>query len=81
VLVFDSTGSSQMVLKYTFDNIEMLKVTDANMNVFDSTSTLQMELKYTFDNMGGEMLEVEVANMNAFGGVAACGEMQSLLSY
>jgi NADPH-dependent curcumin reductase CurA len=57
---------------------EMLKVTDANMNVFDSTGTLQMELKYTFDNMGGEMLEVAVANMNAFGGVAACGEMQSL---
>jgi hypothetical protein len=42
VLVFDSTGSSQMVLKYTFDNMggEMLKVTDANMNVFDSTGTL-----------------------------------------
>jgi NADPH-dependent curcumin reductase CurA len=56
----------------------MLKVTDANMNVSDSTGTLQMELKYTFDNMGLEMLEVAVANMNAFGGVAACGEMQSL---
>ena len=83
MLVFDSTGSSQMVLKYTFDNMggEILEVTDANMNVFDSTGTLQLELKNTFDNMWGEMLEVEVANMNAFGGVAACGEMQSLLSY
>ena len=71
VLAFDSTGSSQMVLKYTFDNMggEMLKVTNANMNVFDSTGTSQMELKYTFDNMGGEMLEVAVANMNAFGSV------------
>ena len=80
MLAFDSTGNSQMVLKYTFDNMggEILKVTDANMNVFDSTGTLQMELKYTFDNMGGEMLEVAVANMNAFGGVAACDEMQSL---
>ena len=80
MLAFDSTDSSQMVLKYTFDNMggEMLKVTDANMNVFDSTSTLHIELKYTFDNMGGEMLEVAVENMNAFGGVVACGEIQSL---
>ncbi len=80
MLAFDSTGSSQMVLKYTFDNMrgEMLKVTNANMNVFDSIGTLQLELKYTFDNMGGEMPEVAVANINAFGGVAACGEMQSL---
>jgi NADPH-dependent curcumin reductase CurA len=36
------------------------------------------DLKYTFDNIGGEMLEVAVANMNAFGGIAACGEMHLL---